>query len=54
MFLLTDLERILQNTSGKYCVGDEVGHITLKRIHQYLGVSGACILMQFEYDGSDH
>ena len=23
---LIDLEKILEQTSGKYCVGDEVGH----------------------------
>ena len=37
MFLLTDLEKILQNTSGKYCVGDEVGH-------------KSWLLMPFKYD----
>ena len=31
MFWLIDLENILQNTSGKYCVGDQVRLVTLKQ-----------------------
>ena len=32
VFFKIDLEKILQNTSGKYCVGDQVRLVTSKQL----------------------
>ena len=37
-FFLSDLEKILEGTSGKYCVGDEVGYLLINIFIAFLAL----------------